>query len=76
MSEQNLQSPHSLISADIMAPTKSTKAKKEKVFHPQSRKAGQMERAQLRKSKLSEAAQKKSKQASSTSQYAQMQTSV
>ncbi|EJD07414.1 uncharacterized protein FOMMEDRAFT_164389 [Fomitiporia mediterranea MF3/22] len=46
-----------------MAPTK---GKKEKVFHPNSRKAAQVERAQLRKSKMSDAAVKKSKRASSS----------
>lgn len=50
-----------------MAPAKG--AKKEKVFHPQSRKAAQVERAQLRKSKLSEAASKKVKHTTSLSKY-------
>ncbi|CEL61846.1 hypothetical protein RSOLAG1IB_04596 [Rhizoctonia solani AG-1 IB] len=34
---------------------------KEKVFHPQSRKAGQLERSQLRKSKLADASSKRGK---------------
>ncbi|KAG9124926.1 hypothetical protein FRC07_009665 [Ceratobasidium sp. 392] len=34
---------------------------KEKIFHPQSRKAGQLERAQLRKNKLTHASSKRSK---------------
>ncbi|KAG8764097.1 hypothetical protein FRC11_005507 [Ceratobasidium sp. 423] len=37
------------------------KPPKEKVFHPQSRKAGQLERAQLRKSKLADASSKRGK---------------
>ncbi|CAE6482006.1 unnamed protein product [Rhizoctonia solani] len=37
------------------------KPTKEKVFHPQSRKAGQLERAQLRKSKLADASSKRGK---------------
>jgi translation machinery-associated protein 16 len=37
------------------------KAVKEKVFHPQSRKAGQLERANLRKHKLSAQSSKRSK---------------
>ncbi|KAL5513058.1 TMA16 [Sanghuangporus vaninii] len=41
------------------------KPKKEKIFHPQSRKAAQVERAQLRKSKIVEAQAKKVKRASS-----------
>jgi len=53
------------------SPTNTTKAKgkskekKEKVFHPQSRKAGQLERAQLRKAKLASQASKRSKKESS-----------
>lgn len=47
----------------LMAPAKG--AKKEKIFHPKSRKAAQVERAQLRKSKLSEAATKKTKHTTS-----------
>jgi translation machinery-associated protein 16 len=38
-----------------------TKEKKEKIFHPQSRKAGQLQRAQLRKSRLASSASKKTK---------------
>ncbi|KZT43117.1 hypothetical protein SISSUDRAFT_1057887 [Sistotremastrum suecicum HHB10207 ss-3] len=45
------------------ATPKDKKEKKEKVFHPQSRKAGQLERKQLRVAKLGEAASKKSKKA-------------
>ncbi|KAF8518044.1 hypothetical protein BU17DRAFT_76307 [Hysterangium stoloniferum] len=41
-----------------------TKEKKEKLFHPQSRKAGQLERSQLRKAKLATAATKKGKKES------------
>ena len=49
-----------------MAPSKSsgnktTGGKKENVFHPQSRKAGQLVRTQLRKSKLVEQAKERSK---------------
>ncbi|CAE6436306.1 unnamed protein product [Rhizoctonia solani] len=44
------------------APSKpGKKPTKEKVFHPQSRKAGQLERAQLRKSKLADASSKRGK---------------
>lgn len=39
---------------------KSTPAVKEKIFHPNSRKAGQLERASLRKSKLATASSKRS----------------
>ena len=46
---------------------KEKKEKKEKAFHPQSRKAGQLERSLLRKSKLSDAASKKSKRTSAHS---------
>ena len=59
-------------SISIMAPSASKatakvakkevkKATKEKVFHPQSRKAGQLERAQLRKHKLANASNKRGK---------------
>ncbi|KAI0352376.1 hypothetical protein OH77DRAFT_1506074 [Trametes cingulata] len=49
-----------------MAPSKASGSKtgggkKEKVFHPQSRKAGQLVRTQLRKSKLVELAKERSK---------------
>jgi hypothetical protein len=46
-----------------MAPTKksSKPTKKEKVFHPESRKAGQLARKQLRKSKLTGHAAKRAK---------------
>jgi len=46
-----------------MAPMKKPQknAKKEKIFHPESRKAGQLERKQLRKSKLAEQASKRAK---------------
>ncbi|KAI0923776.1 hypothetical protein AcW1_006647 [Taiwanofungus camphoratus] len=48
-----------------MAPPKTgkgaTKDKKEKLFHPQSRKAGQLVRTQFRKTKLSELARARSK---------------
>jgi hypothetical protein len=46
-----------------MAPTKKPQkaAKKEKVFHPESRKAGQLARKQLRKSKLAGQASKRVK---------------
>ncbi|KAF8582782.1 hypothetical protein K439DRAFT_1391365 [Ramaria rubella] len=40
------------------------KEKREKIFHPQSRKAEQLERVQLRKAKLAAAATKKSKRES------------
>ncbi|KAG2068748.1 hypothetical protein BDR04DRAFT_742814 [Suillus decipiens] len=46
-----------------MAPSKTPKStsrpKKEKVFHPDSRKAGQLSRVQLRKAKLADAASKR-----------------
>lgn len=46
-----------------MAPTKTPPkgAKKEKIFHPESRKAGQLARKQLRKSKLAGQASKRTK---------------
>jgi translation machinery-associated protein 16 len=46
-----------------MAPTKksSKPTKKEKIFHPESRKAGQLARKQLRKSKLAGHAAKRTK---------------
>ncbi|KAG1797550.1 hypothetical protein EV424DRAFT_1333372 [Suillus variegatus] len=48
-----------------MAPSKTPKGtsrpKKEKVFHPDSRKAGQLSRVQLRKAKLADAASKRTK---------------
>jgi len=57
-----------------MAPSDSAKKvatksqpKREKIFHPQSRKAGQLARTQLRKSKLTEAASKRHKKFSSQS---------
>ncbi|KAH8116284.1 translation machinery-associated protein 16 [Phellopilus nigrolimitatus] len=42
------------------------KGKNDKIFHPQSRKAGQVERTQLRKSKIEGAAAKRARRASST----------
>ncbi|KAG0705565.1 hypothetical protein DFH29DRAFT_799906 [Suillus ampliporus] len=48
-----------------MAPPKSTsRPKKEKVFHPDSRKASQLSRVQLRKAKLAEATSKRTKKQS------------
>jgi hypothetical protein len=46
-----------------MAPTKKPQkaAKREKIFHPESRKAGQLARKQLRKSKLAGQASKRGK---------------
>lgn len=45
-----------------MAPSKSQqKQKKEKIFHPDSRKAAQGARTQIRKNKLSEAASQRKK---------------
>jgi hypothetical protein len=46
-----------------MAPTKKPQkaAKKEKIFHPESRKAGQLGRKQLRKSKLTGQASNRAK---------------
>jgi hypothetical protein len=46
-----------------MAPTKKPQksAKKEKIFHPESRKAEQLARKQLRKSKLAEQASNRTK---------------
>ena len=48
---------------DDMAPTKKPQknAKKEKIFHPESRKAEQLARKQLRKSKLAEQASNRAK---------------
>ena len=43
------------------------KLKKEKIFHPQSRKAAQIERSQLRKAKITEVQAKKVKRAASSS---------
>jgi translation machinery-associated protein 16 len=43
------------------------KPQKEKIFHPESRKAGQLARTQLRKSKLAEASLKRHKKFSSQS---------
>ncbi|THH14631.1 hypothetical protein EW146_g5723 [Bondarzewia mesenterica] len=45
--------------------TKEKKAKKEKIFHPESRKAGQLARTQIRKSKLAGQASKRAKKHSS-----------
>ncbi|KAG6335729.1 hypothetical protein ID866_3353 [Astraeus odoratus] len=47
-----------------MAPSRSSKQKKEKVFHPDSRKAAQATRTQLRKNKLSDAASHRKKKLS------------
>jgi len=47
-----------------MSPSNVKKLKKEKVFHPDSRKAGQLNRLQLRKAKLAEAASKRTKKQS------------
>jgi hypothetical protein len=48
--------------APIKKPQKPQKAaKKEKIFHPESRKAGQLARKQLRKSKLAGQASKRGK---------------
>lgn len=47
--------------ASKVANKEAKKATKEKVFHPQSRKAGQLERAQLRKHKLADASNKRGK---------------
>ena len=46
-----------------MAPTKKPQksAKKEKIFHPESRKAGQLGRKQVRKSKLAQQASNRAK---------------
>ena len=45
------------------------KQKKEKIFHPESRKAGQLARTQLRKNKLTEASSKRHKKFSSKSMF-------
>ena len=45
------------------------KGKKEKVFHPNSRKAAQVERSQLRKAKMEAAAEKRVKRASGSSKH-------
>jgi len=47
-----------------MAKTGSRPQKKEKVFHPDSRKASQLNRMQLRKAKVAEAASKRTKKQS------------
>ncbi|KAG8997780.1 hypothetical protein FRB94_007463 [Tulasnella sp. JGI-2019a] len=47
--------------ANAGKPTSHASAKKEKLFHPMSRKAGQLERAQLRTTKLAAAKSKRSK---------------
>lgn len=60
-----------------MAPTTPVKApekpkqkqKKEKIFHPQSRKAAQINRANVRKDKLTGAASKRSKKRIYQSMY-------
>ncbi|KAG9102922.1 hypothetical protein FRC06_000801, partial [Ceratobasidium sp. 370] len=44
-----------------LAKKETKKTTKDKVFHPQSRKAGQIERAQLRKNKLADASGKRAK---------------
>ncbi|QRV88857.1 translation machinery-associated protein 16 [Ceratobasidium sp. AG-Ba] len=48
-------------SSGKLANKETKKFKKEKVFHPQSRKAGQLERAQLRKNKLAGASSKRAR---------------
>ncbi|GJJ11274.1 hypothetical protein Clacol_005506 [Clathrus columnatus] len=53
-----------MVSPTKSAPKSNHKHTKEKIFHPQSRKAGQLERVQLRKAKLVSAAQKKVKRES------------
>ena len=57
-----------------MAPTKKPQkaAKKEKIFHPESRKAGQLARKQLRKSKLAGQASKRGKLHSSKGKSSSM----
>ena len=57
-----------------MAPSKSSGnkssgAKKEKVFHPHSRKAGQLVRTQLRKSKLAEQVKERGKKQGSQGSF-------
>lgn len=49
--------------------TKEKKGKKEKVFHPESRKAGQLARTQLRKTKLAEQAVKRHKKHASKGRF-------
>jgi translation machinery-associated protein 16 len=51
-----------------VAKAKAKQEKKEKLFHPQSRKASQLERTQLRKTKLATAASKKVKKESAKSE--------
>jgi hypothetical protein len=53
-----------LLSPLKMAKTGSRPPKKEKVFHPDSRKASQLSRMQLRKAKVAEAASKRTKKQS------------
>ena len=53
--------------APIKKPQKATK--KEKLFHPESRKAGQLARKQLRKSKLAGQASKRTKLHSSKGKF-------
>ena len=57
-----------------MAPTKKPHkaAKKEKVFHPESRKAGQLARKQIRKSKLAGQASNRAKLHSSKGKLRQL----
>ncbi|KAI0051027.1 hypothetical protein FA95DRAFT_1570257 [Auriscalpium vulgare] len=49
--------------------SKETKGKKEKIFHPGSRKAGQLNRTQVRKSKLAGQAAKRSQKHSSKTDF-------
>ncbi len=49
--------------------TKTSGGKKEKVFHPQSRKAGQLVRTQIRKSRLVELSKERHKKQGSQSEY-------
>ena len=61
LNRQHNHNVHSILLQACMAPPKSNKKqvkgqKKEKVFHPQSRKADQLVRAQHRKHKLEEQA--------------------
>ena len=63
--------PRSLTIAIDMAPTKKPQkaAKREKIFHPESRKAGQLARKQLRKAKLAGQASNRGKLHSSKGKF-------
>ena len=57
---QSINQIFTLLFPRSMAPSSTAKAKKEKVFHPASRKAGQLARNALRKGKLGNLSTKRS----------------